>query len=157
MKIYATFISIATLSSMGFMIQAHANSSAFNHEGLIKGKVTETCYHEPCSVAKIESYRVLNKGYSETKLEVTLLGGSRNWKEKKVSWNRAPHKVIVNCSYTRPTIQSGSQKTLIPLNDEWGVPGVLMSSAELYLYACHNFSGDMTKAINRYGYNVYDE
>lgn len=142
---------------MGLMTVIHANSAEFNHGGLIKGKVTETCYHEPCSVAQIQSYRVLNKGYAETKLEVTLLGGSRNWEAKEVSWNKTPHKVIVHCSYTQPTIQFGSQKTLIPLNDEWGVPGILMSSAELYLYACHNFTGDMTKAINRYGYNVYDD
>lgn len=152
-----TLLSLAMFASISFTAQANANTAQFNHGGLIKGKVTETCYHEPCSVAKIQSYRVLTKSYAETKLELTLLGGSRNWEAKKISWNNTPHKIIVKCSYTQPTVQVGSQKTVIPLNDGLGVPGILMSSAELYLYACHNYTGEMTKAINRYGYNVYDD
>ena len=63
----------------------------------------------------------------------------------------------MNCSYQRPTVQIGSQKTLIPLNDGLGVPGVLMVDAELYLYACHKFEGSIDKAVQKYGYNVQDD
>ena len=63
----------------------------------------------------------------------------------------------MNCSYQRPTVQIGSQKTLIPLNDGLGVPGVLMVDAELYLYVCHKFEGSIDKAVQKYGYNVQDD
>lgn len=33
---------------------------------------------------------------------------------------------------------------------------MLMVDVELYLYACHNFKGDITKAVSRSGYNVKD-
>lgn len=152
-----TQIGFGLIAALGLAASTQAATPAkFNHTGIQKGKVIETCYHSPCSVAKFISYKQLNKTAIESKIQITLLGGSREWEAKKIDWNRSPHKVTVNCSYKRPTIQFDSQKTLIPLNDGLGVPGVLMVDAELYLYACHKFEGAIENAVRKYGYNVQD-
>ena len=152
-----TQMGFGLIAVVGFAATVQAAPAKFNHSGIQKGKVIETCYHSPCSVAKFVSYKQLNKTATESKIQVTLLGGSREWEAKKIDWNRSPHKVTVNCSYKRPTVQIGSQKTLIPLNDGLGVPGVLMVDAELYLYVCHKFEGSIDKAVQKYGYNVQDD
>ena len=95
------------IAVVSFAATVQAAPAKFNHSGIQKGKVIETCYHSPCSVAKFVSYKQLNKTATESKIQVTLLGGSREWEAKKIDWNRSPHKVTVSCSYQRPTVQIG--------------------------------------------------
>lgn len=128
----------------------------FDHSGIQKGAYTETCYHNPCSVAKVVSFKQLKQTATQSNIELTLLGGSKVWDSKKIDWNKKPHKVQVYCSITHPIVQIDRQKTLLPINDGFGVPGVLMVDAELYLQACHNFNRSVQKAAEIYGYDVYD-
>lgn len=158
-----TIAQIAAGLTLGFcglaLNTVYAKPAAqFDHSGIRKGSVQETCYHSPCSVSKDISYRVLSKTATETKLEYTILGGSREWEAKKIDWNTRPHKLYVTCSVKKPTLQIDQQKTLIPFNLEMGVPGALTVDAEVYLHVCHNADyGDMDSIIRKFGYNVHDE
>lgn len=127
----------------------------FNHSGIQKGAISESCYHDPCSVAKVTNFKQLQKSPEQSLIELTLLGGSRNWKSKKTLWNKSTHKVFITCSKERPTVAIDGQTTVVPLNPQ-GVPGVLYSDAELYLKACHNYEGADTKAAVKFGYNIQE-
>jgi len=129
----------------------------FDHTGIQKGAYTETCYHNPCSVARVQSFKQLKQTHTQSNIELTLIGGSKAWESQKIDWNKQPHKVQVFCSITHPMVQVGRQKTLLPINDGFGVPGALMVDAELYLQACHNFHSSVQKAAEIYGYDVKDE
>lgn len=152
-------LGLGFVAMFGLMTFVHAATTfAFDHSGIKNGKVEETCYHNPCSVSKDIGYKVMSKTASETKLELTILGGSRDWDAKKVDWNKHPHKLYVVCSVKKPTLQIDSQKTIIPFNPEIGIPGVLTVDADVYLHACHNAGyEDMDSIIQRFGYNVRDE
>jgi hypothetical protein len=120
--------------------------SKFDHSGIQKGAYIETCYHNPCSVAKVQSFKQLKQTATQSHIELMLMAGSKAWDSKKINWNSAPQQVHVFCSITHPIIQVGRQKTLLYINDGFGVPGVLMADAELYLQACHNFNSSVQKA-----------
>lgn len=140
----------ASIVSMG------AVAASFNHAGIQKGSITESCYRDPCSVSKVLAFKQLSKSANSSMIELTLLGGSRPWSSKKVEWNKKPHKVYVTCSIQAPTLTLDGQVTTLPINRNMDVPGVLYSATELYLKACHNFNGDATKAARRFGYDVTD-
>lgn len=61
------------------------------------------------------------------------------------------------CSKQRPTITSGRQETVILLNTSMGVPGVLVSDAELYMRVCHNYDGSLEDGAARFGYDVQED
>lgn len=129
--------------------------SNFDHSGVQVGAMTESCYHDPCSVAEVQGFKLVNQNSIESNIELTLLGGSRGFDAESVAWNAEPHKIQVHCSITKPTLQIDDQVTVIPLNAS-GVPGVLWSDAETYMQACHNYTGEMGAGIQQYGYNVQD-
>ena len=138
----------------GLAFEANQNVK-FNHSGVQKGAISESCYHDPCSVAKVTNFKQLQKSPEQSLIELTLLGGSRNWKSKKTLWNKSTHKVFITCSIERPTIAIDGQTTIVPLSPN-GVPGVFYSDTTLYLRACHNYVGDDSKAAIKYGYNIQE-
>ena len=129
--------------------------SNFDHSGVQVGAMLESCYHDPCTVAEVQNIKVLNQNSIESNIELTLLGGSRGFDAESVDWNVEPHKIQVHCSITKPTLQIDDQVTVIPLNTS-GVSGVLWGSAETYMQACHNYTGEMGEGIQKFGYNVED-
>lgn len=132
--------------------------TTFNFSGAQKGTVMEFCYRDPCSVAKVTDFQILKQTAKDVDLELTLVGGSKGWDDTKISWNNTTHKVQITCSIDKPTIGMDGQVTVVPLNNNLGVPGVLMTDAEMYLYACHgDFNGTIENAVTKYGYNVQDE
>lgn len=133
---------------------AHAKP-AFNHGGLKSGATLEMCYREPCTVAKVISFKQLSKNSNSSMLELTLLYGEKP-ANKTVRWNKQTNKIYVTCSYRHPTITYEEQVTILPLNPSLGVPGVLMNDAELYLWACHNSKDTDTVAARKFGYDVQE-
>ena len=134
--------------------QSGQQNVIFNFSGLKRGAVSTSCYHNPCSVAKIVSFRQLETTREYSRIELQLVGGEKAWNTRRIRWNPRPHTVTVNCSIQHPSISTAGETTLIPLGSETGVPGVLVSSAELYLLACHNFRGSLNEAATKYGYHV---
>lgn len=138
-------------------LSAVVYAASFNHSGIQKGSITESCYREPCSVSKVLAFKQLSKSAGSSMIELTLLGGEKQtFRSKTVKWNKKPHKVYITCSIQAPTVTMDSQVTTLPINRNMDVPGVLYSDTELYLKACHNFNGDATKAARRFGYDVTD-
>lgn len=131
-------------------------STVFDYSGAQKGAQFESCYHDPCSIARVMDFKLIKQAPTESDIELTLVGGSREWDVDEVEWNHEAHKIQIHCSITKPTLQIGEQITVIPLNDS-GVPGVLWSEAETYMQACHNYTGEMGAGIEQYGYNVQEE
>jgi len=131
-------------------------AAAFDFSGVQKGAQLESCYHDPCSIGRVVAFKQLSQTPAESNIELTLVGGSRGWDAEKIEWNHDAHKIQIQCSLTKPTLQIGDQVTVVPLNDS-GVPGVLWSDAETYMQACHNYTGEMGAGIQQYGYNVQAE
>lgn len=144
------FIKDLKLISTGSVARA-----VFTQAGLEDKPILKFCYRDPCSVAKVMSYKVLENHSTNQLLKLNLIGGSKNWDSKKITWNHKAHDVYIRCSLTKPTVQIGEQKTLIPLNPN-GVYGAVMSDAGLYLKACHNYKGSDAEAAQRFGYNVQE-
>lgn len=130
-------------------------TTTFNFSGVQKGAKLESCYHDPCSIARVMEFKLIKQTPTESNIELTLVGGSRGWDAKQIEWNHEAHKIQIQCSITKPTLQIEDQVTIVPLNNS-GVPGVLWSDAETYMQACHNYTGDMDAGIQQYGYNVQD-
>lgn len=148
--ILTLFISFTALS-------ANANSIVFDHNGIQKGAVSESCYHNPCSIAKVMNFDLLESDDTYHIIKLNLVGGTRAWDSEKIIWNHYGHNIYVTCSLEAPTIQTGDQFTKLPINAEYTVPGVLYSSANLYLKTCHNFDKDATEAAKKYGYNITED
>ena len=127
----------------------------FDYSGVQKGAQLESCYHDPCSIAKVMEFKLIDQTPTESDIELTLVGGSKEFEAKSIEWNHVTHTIQIHCSITKPTVQLGDQVTVIPLNES-GVPGVLWSDAETYMQACHNYIGEMGAGIQQYGYNVQD-
>lgn len=138
-----------------FVLPFSANANNFNHKGIQKGAISESCYHNPCSVVRVMKFEVLKKSPQSTLIKLNVVGGSRDWDAKKTIWNHSAHNLYVTCSIKKPTVKIDNQTTVIPLNRD-PVPGVLYADTALYLQACHNFLGDETKAAKKYGYKVQD-
>ncbi|MDH2274042.1 hypothetical protein [Moraxella porci] len=143
--------SILTLFSVPFLINT-ANAK-FNHTGVQVGKTLEGCYHNPCSIGKVKQFKILQKSPNQVMLELTILGGSREFNSRKITWNKKPHKAYVTCSKSKPSIGLEGEVDVVPLNPEF-VPGMLYNSAQYYLQACHNYYGSAEDGAKRFGYNV---
>ena len=135
---------------------ANSANPSFNHKGIQKGAISESCYREPCSVGKVMNFEIIKKTPQMTSIKLKLVGGSRNYNSKKIVWNHSSHNVYVTCSIKKPSVKIGDQITVLPLNPEFTVPGVLTSDAELYLQTCHNYNGEITEGARKYGYNIRD-
>lgn len=131
----------------------YAKAPVFTHKGIQKEAMFEGCYHNPCSVAKVTNFKQLSKTATSSMVELTLLGGSRDWNSKKIAWGRRQHKVFITCSIQSPTVTVDDQVTIIPINAN-GVPGVLYNDYQLYMQTCHNFYGSEDQAMKKFGYNV---
>lgn len=154
MKLSIGFVAVS-LCALTFNVNA-ANPT-FNHKGIQKGAISESCYRDPCLVVKVMKFEILKKTPQTTSIKLNVVGGYRGWDAKNTDWNHFFHDLYITCSIKKPTVQIGDQVTILPLNPE-GVPGVLFSDAQLYIQTCHNYFGDDYKAAKKYGYNVsYDE
>lgn len=132
-----------------------SSNTTFDFSGVQKGAQLESCYHDPCSIARVMGFEQLSQTPTETNIELTVVGGSRGWEEKNIVWNHESHKVQIQCSMTKPIVKIGDQLTVVPLNEN-GVPGVLWADAETYMQACHNYTGEMDAGIQKFGYNIQD-
>ncbi len=153
-ELMKTSINLILLSLGLFVFDANAANTNFNHKGIQKGAISESCYREPCSVAKVMKFDILKKTPQTTSIKLKLVGGSRNYNSKKITWNSDFHDVYVTCSIKKPTVRMDDQITIVPINPEGAISGVLISDAELYLHTCHNYKGDISGAAKKYGYNV---
>ncbi len=147
-------LAVCGLVSVG----AFASYGWYDFRGAKKGAILESCYHDPCSVAKVIKNTIIKNNPDDdfVLIKLKLLGGSREWDSKKVIWNRQPHNVYITCSQNSPTTRTDSDSNLIPFNSELGVMGALMSDAQLYMKTCHNFDGDTADFAKKYGYDVTD-
>lgn len=128
----------------------------FDHSGVQKKGTLQSCYRDPCSVARVMEFKQLSQTPTESNIELTVVGGSQGFEAKNVEWNHEAHKIRFKCSLTQPTVYIGDQETVVPLNNGLGVPGVLMVDSDFYTQACHNFEGDNSEIIQKYGYSVAD-
>ena len=134
------------------------SQTVFNHSGAQVGKVMEFCYRDPCSVAQVKGFEILSQTPNDVDIELTLLGGSKGWEDESTEWNDATHTIQITCSIEKPTVRMEGQVTVVPLNKDLGVPGVLMSDAEIYAHACHgDFNGTLEEMTTNYGYNVHTD
>lgn len=145
------------LLTLSIALPAQANSSIFSHVGIQKSAISESCYHDPCSIAKVMEFNLLESNEDYHIVQLNVVGGTKSWKSKKVAWNSYPHNIYVTCSLRTPTVQIGDDFTTLPINSEYTVPGILYSTATLYLKACHNFNRDATEAAVKYGYDVKED
>jgi hypothetical protein len=150
----------ASTSSKALLSQASAAKSRFNIFNKPNVVSLGRCHMDECTWSKSMTTRVIQLTASETLLKVTLLGAtsdnpdSDSKKPPKLVWNKAPHDLVIRCSYQRPTITMDNESDRLPLNAN-GVPGYLESSASLYFKYCHS---DLTSSdpIRKYGYNAPD-
>ncbi|GAA5003070.1 hypothetical protein GCM10023206_06420 [Acinetobacter puyangensis] len=115
-----------------------------------------SCHMDSCSWAKAVSTSIVQNTPNQVILDVRILGGDSpnvSNASKKISWAKKPHKITLVCSYQQPSISVGGQLDVLPLND-FGVPRVLESSANLYFAYCHSFNGEIDDGIKKYGYQV---
>jgi hypothetical protein len=111
------------------------------------------CEGGTCSWSITLGKRELTKGPTGVLIELSLLGGSSDHPDgnypdnaagAKIGWDRTPHSVWVYCSPVLPAVMintdSGLQTDVLPFKsaDEPGVPGVLISSARLYMDTCYS-------------------
>lgn len=131
------------------------------------GKITQgRCHMGSCSWVKWLSVVQARASSTEEELEVTLLGGDSVHEETsaypsshqdvEINWNPSPHTVKVTCSHSNPSVSVDDQTHLLALNPDTGIPGVLDSSAELYVVACHSYFSGYPSAIAEFGYKVYE-
>ncbi|PNK59815.1 hypothetical protein [Psychrobacter sp. FDAARGOS_221] len=142
---------IAALSTVSTSLFA---ANIFDHRGIQKGAISESCYHNPCSIVRVMDFKLLEKTPRHHMLKLKVVGGQRSWNSKKIVWNHHFHNLYITCSLQSPTVQTGDQVTVLPINQGMALPGVLYAEGVLYAQACHNFDGDATDLAKKYGYNV---
>jgi len=142
------------LLSLSFNVNA-ANPN-FNHKGIQKNAISGSCYHDPCSIVKVMNFELLKNKPDYRLIKLKVVGGQQSWNSKKTIWNHNFHDLYITCSLKQPSIKNGNQTTIIPINRQESVPGVLYADTTLYLQACHNFDGDSIDAAKKYGYNIKD-
>lgn len=135
-------------------LAAHAES--FDFSWLKKGAISESCYHTPCSMAKVVSFENQGDFGGGVSLELELLDGERHSGRDPIQWNAKPHKVHVYCSKTKPTVTMHGDVTHLPLAPQ-RYPGALMAHGELYMRACHSYEGPVEDGAARFGYDLEDE
>ncbi|SDY13933.1 hypothetical protein [Acinetobacter kyonggiensis] len=117
------------------------------------------CYMNECSYSKIVSSKIIKQDHKETRVRVSLLGGSSynengNYPSfgippKNIQWNKESHQVTAICSYKNPAIVMGNQVDDLDFSM---IPGVLESSANLYFEICHNFYNGYYQGAKKFGY-----
>ena len=106
MKLSTKFLLVSILL---LTFDANAANPTFNHKGIQKGTISESCYRDPCSVVKVMKFEILKKTPQATSIKLKLVGGSREWDAKKTLWNHDFHNVYVTCSIKKPTVKIGDQ------------------------------------------------
>lgn len=153
-ELMKTSIKLILLALGLFALNANAANPTFNHKGIQKGATSSSCYRNPCSVVKVMDFKLLKNKPAYRLIKLKVVGGTQGWDSKKTIWNHDFHDLYITCSLKNPSVKIGDQTTIIPINREEGVPGVLYFDSTIYLQACHNFDGDSTDAAKKYGYNV---
>ncbi|OOR93206.1 hypothetical protein B0181_00760 [Moraxella caviae] len=139
----------AVLAGVSFTAHAaNAEPVAFDHIGVQAGKTIESCYREPCSSVKVLEFDLLDKSADSAMLGLTLTDPADTSNDK---W-----KVFVNCSIDSPTVIFGRQTSILPINPEMALAGVLQSTYALYAAACHGGYEDEMQLASKFGYNVAD-
>lgn len=117
------------------------------------------CYMESCSWSIENARSTVRKTNDGELIQLTLLGGTSAdggtiRQPKPIKWNKKPHTAYVLCSKKLPTVISSDLQVDI-LNFPDGVPGVLESSASLYMASCHGVTkGSFGDAADRLGYTT---
>ena len=151
-----TSIKLILLSLGLFALNANAANPTFNHKGIQKGAESFSCYRDPCSVVKVMNFELLKSTSNYKLIKLKVVGGRQGWDSEKTIWNHHFHNLYITCSLKKPSVKNGEQTTIVPINRQMAVPGVLYADTTLYLKACHNFDGESTDAAKKYGYNVKD-
>ena len=149
-----TSIKLILLSLGLFALNANAANPTFNHKGIQKGAESFSCYRDPCSVVKVMNFELLKSTSNYKLIKLKVVGGRQGWDSEKTIWNHHFHNLYITCSLKKPSVKNGEQTTIVPINRQMAVPGVLYADTTLYLKACHNFDGESTDAAKKYGYNV---
>lgn len=112
-----------------------------------------------CSWSKSMSTKIISKTNKGILLEATMLGGSSNFDpeannigDQEIEWNKVPHKVIINCSYSNPSISLDSQITKFDFSGEDTMPAALEGDANLYFKYCHSFTEYYAEGLKEFGY-----
>ena len=148
-KLVLVFITLLTFD-------ASAANTTFNHKGIQKGAESFSCYRDPCSVVIVMNFELLKSTSNYKLIKLKVVGGRQGWDSEKTIWNHHFHNLYITCSLKKPSVKNGEQTTIVPINRQMAVPGVLYADTTLYLKACHNFDGESTDAAKKYGYNVKD-
>ena len=115
------------------------------------------CHMGECSYSKTLATHIVKKSAQETRVRVTLLGGTSYHKNghyprtvpKNIVWNKTPHQLTVVCSYQNPTVVFGQQVENLDFSM---VPGYLESSANMYFQICHNAHNGYSRDAIKFGY-----
>lgn len=118
-----------------------------------ENEISETCYHDPCSVSKSISTEIITNEENQVVLKAEVIGGSKPWDSDDIEWNESPHEVLIVCSKTNPSLIIDGQTEVLPLNED-GISGYLISSAEMYFNYCHSTKLPVDEAISKFSYNV---
>lgn len=137
-----------------FTFNANAANPSFNHKGIQKGATSTSCYRDPCSIVKVMNFKLLKNTSDYRLIKLKVVGGREGWESEKTVWNHSFHDLYITCSLKKPSVKNEDQVTIIPINRQEAVPGVLYADTTLYLKACHNFDGESTDAAKKYGYNI---
>ena len=70
MKLSTGFI-VASL--LAITLNATAANPTFNHKGIQKGAISETCYRNPCSIGKVMKFEILKKTPQTTLIKLKLV------------------------------------------------------------------------------------
>lgn len=112
-----------------------------------------------CSWSKSINTKVLSKTNKGVLLEATMLGGSsdfnpeqNNFGNQEIEWNKKPHKLIINCSYSNPFISLDSQITKFDFSNEDATPAVMEGDANVYFKYCHSFTEYYADGLKEFGY-----
>lgn len=117
------------------------------------------CYMGDCSWSREQSRTVVRSSSVGRLLRLSLIGGtSADRRNSSIRWERRPHDVFVFCSTALPSVfmpTAGGMQVDV-LDFENGPPGILESSANLYVHACHGPQADWGQIgfARRYGYRA---
>ncbi|MFW6699170.1 hypothetical protein C5B72_03300 [Acinetobacter sp. KU 011TH] len=116
------------------------------------------CHMGYCSWSKSISTKIISETSKNVLLEATLLGGTSEFDpedsrggDQDIRWDKKPHKLIINCSYTKPSVGSGSQLTILDFSSADGMPAVYDSDISVYFKYCHSYT-DNGDAPKEFGY-----
>ena len=131
----------------------------FNFSKVQREKIIESCYENPCSIAKITEFQALNTAENDVEVELSFIGGTKDRNSSQINWSTKSGKFQVRCSIQQPAVRYRDQVTILPINSNINVvPMSIMAVADLYMKTCHgDFNGTLREASKKYGYNVPDD